>query len=469
MTERKAIPTAPGPLEDYAAQYDDLWAKAAQRESFRAYLQGLLLPRDRNKTLTGLAGARPIEDAQHPRVQKLQYFLSESPWDGAAINARRLELLLDDPSTAPHQEGVLIIDDSGDRKSGTKTDHVARQYLGSIGKIDNGIVAVSSLWADPRLYFPLHVLPYTPAGRLAGGRGDPNFQTKPQLGLELVTAARQAGVPFRAIVADNFYGDNFTFQQGLGEAGLPYVLALRPNTGTWAPVDAAHTPKEAAEDLDWGGPEAPGEWQPVLRRFRDGHEETWWAAELRLAGYGPDQRVRLVAATTDPTTLPEGNTWYLITNLPRPGSDRATQSPFQSADLGEVVRLYGLRIWVEQSYKQVKQELGWADFMVRADRAIRRHWILVFCAFCFCWQAWFGGEETRGEGLQRGKNAEGRPGVMAGDPAAGPGLADPLDPALALVAGLVARAPTIGAAGATELGGEWSPLQPLSPVLTKYC
>jgi len=43
------------------------------------------------------------------------------------------------------------------------------------------------------------------------------------------------------------------------------------------------------------------------------------------------------------------------------------------ADLTEVVRLYGLRMWVEQSYKQVKQELGWADFMVRSDRAIRRH------------------------------------------------------------------------------------------------
>jgi hypothetical protein len=476
MTERKAIPTLPGPLEDYAAQFDDLWAKAAQRESFRAYLQGLLLPRDRNKTLTGLAGARPIDEAQHPRVQKLQYFLSESPWDGEAINARRLELFLNDPSTAPHQEGVLIIDDSGDRKSGTKTDHVARQYLGSVGKVDNGIVAVSSLWADPRIYFPLHVLPYTPAGRLPGGRRDPGFQTKPQLGLGLVASAREAGIPFRAVVADNFYGDNpsarlragFTFQVGLGEAGLPYVLALRPNTGTWAPVEAAHTPKEAAEDLAWGGPEVPGEWQPVVRRFRDGHEETWWAAELRLAGYGPDQRVRLVAATTDPATLPEENTWYLISNLPRPGSDQGAHSSFKSANLEEIVRLYGLRIWVEQSYKQVKQELGWADFMVRTDRAIRRHWILVFCAFCFCWRAWFDGEETRGGGLQRGENGERSPGVVASDPAAGARLADSLDLAVALVAGLVARAPAMGAAGAVELGREWSPLQPLSPVLTKY-
>ncbi|MET3135191.1 hypothetical protein AAKU55_005499 [Oxalobacteraceae bacterium GrIS 1.11] len=47
--------------------------------------------------------------------------------------------------------------------------------------------------------------------------------------------------------------------------------------------------------------------------------------------------------------------------------------------------MYGLRNWVEQSYKQMKDELGWADFMVRNDRAIRRHWEFVCCAFCFCW------------------------------------------------------------------------------------
>jgi hypothetical protein len=64
--------------------------------------------------------------------------------------------------------------------------------------------------------------------------------------------------------------------------------------------------------------------------------------------------------------------------------------------LAEVVRLSGLRQWIEQGYKQVKQELGWADFQVRSDRAIRRHWALVCCAFCFCWWAQSRQEERRG-------------------------------------------------------------------------
>src|SRR6266511_3157044 len=63
MTQRLPCPAAPGPLEDYTSQFDPLLARLAQRRGFRAYLQGLLLPRDRNKTLTALAGAEPVVGA----------------------------------------------------------------------------------------------------------------------------------------------------------------------------------------------------------------------------------------------------------------------------------------------------------------------------------------------------------------------------------------------------------------------
>jgi SRSO17 transposase len=244
MTTRRPCPPAPGPLEDYAQQFDSLWSSLAQRRGFRDYLQGLLLPRDRNKTLTGLAGAEPITGAQHREVQRLQWFLSESAWDHQVVNDRRVQLMCADPATTPHERGVLVIDDTGDRKDGTATAHVARQYLGSVGKTDNGIVAVTSLWADERCYWPVHAVPYTPASRLAAGDRDPGFRTKPQLAIELIHAARQAKIPFRAVVADCFYGDNPGFTQALGAAKVPFVLALKPRKGTWAPADQAHTPVE---------------------------------------------------------------------------------------------------------------------------------------------------------------------------------------------------------------------------------
>jgi hypothetical protein len=382
MTTRRPCPPAPGPLEDYATQFDPLLASVAQRRGLRDYLQGLLLPRDRNKTLTALADAEPITGAQHRQVQRLQWFLSESTWDHEAVNRQRIALLQADPATAPHGQGVLVIDDTGDRKDGSATAHVARQYLGSVGKTDNGIVAVTSLWADARCYWPLHAVPYTPASRLAKGKSDPGFRTKPQLAVELVEAARQAKIPFRAVVADCFYGDNTGFVEALGHAGVAFVLALKPRKGTWAPADEPHTPVEAARELGWGGPGRPGPWRRVTRRFRDGHTETWWAADARLGGWGPDRHHRLVVATTDPARLPKLTTWYLLCNLARPAGRRA-----QQAQLAEIVATYGLRNWVEQGYKQVKDELGWADFQVRSDRAIRRHWTLVCCAFSFCWHA----------------------------------------------------------------------------------
>ena len=169
MTKRQAATPAPGPLERYTERFDDLFERRNQREALRRYLEGLLLPAERNKTLTALANAEPIVGAQQPRVQSLQWFLSESTWDAAAVNARRVELLRRDPATAPDAAGVLVIDETGDRKWGTKTAHVGRQYLGSIGKVDSGVVTVSSLRADDRIYWPLAVEPFTPKQHFARG------------------------------------------------------------------------------------------------------------------------------------------------------------------------------------------------------------------------------------------------------------------------------------------------------------
>ena len=103
MTERRPCPAAPGPLEEYAAQFDALFGTLAQRRGFREYLQGLLLPRDRNKTLTALVGAEPIAQAPTAPEQQLQFFLSESDWDAEAVTTRRIAVLRADASTTPRE------------------------------------------------------------------------------------------------------------------------------------------------------------------------------------------------------------------------------------------------------------------------------------------------------------------------------------------------------------------------------
>src|SRR5260221_14445429 len=215
MTKRIEVARAPAPLEEYIQHFDPVFGKSNQREGFRQYLEGLLLPSERHKTLTGLVNTEPVVGAQLPRAQRLQWFLSESDWDERKVQAERLTLLREDATTAPNARGVLVIDETGDRKDGHKTAHVGRQYLGNRGKIDNGVVSVTSLWADEQVYYPVDVEPYTPADYFAEGKHDPAFRTKLKIALDLVQRAVQAHIPFRAVVADNFYGEDCDFRQGL--------------------------------------------------------------------------------------------------------------------------------------------------------------------------------------------------------------------------------------------------------------
>lgn len=469
MSLRLPTTPAPGPLETFAGSFDDLFSKRSQREAFRRYLEGLLLPQERNKTLTALANTEPVVGSTKPEAQRLQGFLSESSWDPQQINERRLRLLFETPHTAPTAQGVLAIDETGDRKWGTKTAHVGRQYLGSIGKIDSGVVSVHTLWADESIYYPIEFEPYTPAHHFEKGKSDPAFRTKPQIAGELVVQACQLGVPFRAVVADSLYGEHHGFRERLAQLEVGYVLALKPSHTWWHCKGEIGSVEEVARSAVWQ-PERPGAWVAITRSFRDGHDERWWALEGRCACYDPERAERLVVVTTDPETLPELTTWYVVTNLPAPRTTRAETSSLAAADLAEVVRLYGLRIWIEQSYKQIKGALGWADYQVRADLAMRRHWELVCCAQSFCWwslshapglvsellidparQPGVVGEtlpaqeasRAGGEKMHLPENTR----ELAGGPAPGAGLPGALSHAAALLERMVRSAPASASAG----------------------
>jgi hypothetical protein len=293
-----------------------------------------------------------------------------------AVNQQRIQLLCQDPATAPHAQGVLVIDDTGDRKTaatpptwpastwGRRQDR--QRHRGGDQPVGGRALLLAAASGA-----------YTPASRLAKGKRDPGFRTKPKLAAELVAAAQQAKIPFRAVVVDCLDGDNTGLVEALGRAGVAFVLALKPARAPGRqprpPTPQSRPPTSSAGC----GPRTPGQWRRVTRRFRDGHTQTWWP-RTRCWAAGASGAAPAGGGHHRPERLPKLTTWYLLTNLARPASRRA-----QQAQLWEVVRLYGLRNWVEQGDRQVKDELGWADFQVRADRAIRRHWTLVCCAFSF--------------------------------------------------------------------------------------
>src|SRR5215217_5275917 len=227
MTRRLPVAASPGPLEGYATCFDDLFRARAQREGFRRYLEGLLLPAERNKTLTALANTEPVAGAQRKEAQSLQWFLSESGWDPREVNERRLELSFEELIIAPTENGVLVIDEHGDRKWGKRTAHVGRQWLANIGKTDSGMVSVTSLWADEGVYWPMDFEPYTPSHHFEGGKNDPAFRTKLKIASELVEMAVGRGSPFRAVVADSFYGEDEGFKRKLSDLlGAGYTCWL---------------------------------------------------------------------------------------------------------------------------------------------------------------------------------------------------------------------------------------------------
>jgi hypothetical protein len=341
------------------------------------------------------------------------------------------------------------------------------------------VVTVTTAWADERLYYPVHAVPYTPAKHFAKGKNDPAFRTKLAIGAALAVRARDGGFGFRAVCADSAYGDQDGFRGELADAGLPFVMALKPRRGTWAYGPDAHTPVDAARELAWDRPENPGDWHPVTRAFRDGHTERWFAADAALGWWGPDGARRLVVATADPATLPPKATWYLVTNLPRPGGPREADSLHPAAPLAEIVRIYGIRHWIEQSYKQVKDQLGWADFQVRSDTAIRRHQALVNCAFTFCWDTWFhdqpAPQQPQAPRTPTGRGERGatrRPATASTILAPGitrdTRLAFPLDRTAALVAGMVQSAPATATASPDQLRRRRLRPAPLHPELTNY-
>ena len=366
-TPRK--PTAPTAeaVDAFCARFDALFGRLAERTALRQYLIGLLLPREHNKTLTVLAALVPGADRQ-----RLHHFLHDAPWDQEALNRRRLEVWREHPALGPHTNGVLIIDETGDRKRGQGIVLAATQYIGKLGHTANGVVSVTSHWADGTRHVPLGVKPYRPARRLPLGKADPAFRTKPELAWELVEEAREAGIPFRVVVADCVYGENLKFESRLLRARIRYVLALRPNRGTWQYVQdprhpPAFTPAEAAHRLP------KQQWQRKVRLDSHGRELVRYVAELELGPvYGPTTGIRLIAATDDPAALRGDSTWFMATNL-----------TCAEADPAEVYRLYSLRDWIEHYYKPAKHELGWADFQVRPEHAIVRHWHLVMLAFTF--------------------------------------------------------------------------------------
>lgn len=327
-------------IDNYCAVYHDLFADIRGFEAFKYLHLGMIseLPR---KSLPAIARAVGL-----PNDQVLHHCLSESPWSVAAVQKRRLELILQQLNG---KAITLVMDETGDRKKGHTTDYVARQYIGNIGKIENGIVSVNAYGIVEHLTFPLLFKVFKPKHRL---KPDDVYQTKLQLAQSIIAELVTVGFKIELVLADSFYGESSAFVNHLDALHLPWILAIRSNHGVWMPNEVEVTTSE---------------WHRFERVFSDGTTEERYVQEVI---FGRRLEHRYWTLTNDPTTLPANSTWFVMSHLDEP-RDHCDQ----------IGNLYGLRTWVEYGFKQCKDKLGWADYRVTHYEQIERWWEIVSSAY----------------------------------------------------------------------------------------
>lgn len=373
---KETTPAAMPPCFDsWCKRFDDLFNHQAQKREFRNYLAGLLGESER-KNLFQMA-----KNALGVIYHCLHHFLTEAPWSESKINERRLEIMNKCNQTKISKGFSLIVDDSGHRKSGNFTNGVGRQYIGEIGKIDNGIVVVTTHLYDGKKSLPLDIELYSCATSLPLGKEDPEFNKKPDLALKLIDRALTRGYKPGIVLVDAGYGNNTSFLLGLEKRKLKYLGGVAKNRKVT--VNKPGTERQIIR-LDKLAESLPQEAFTEVKVSLD-KPKTVWVATIEVEISGLDGKRSIAIVMNAATFSLAKDIDYLITNV---SSSIVTPQ--------WIVNTYSQRNWVEVFYREAKGWLGLKEYQVRDKRSLLRHFILVFCAYTFIlWHKLTGGLRRR--------------------------------------------------------------------------
>ncbi len=371
---------------------------ADRANPLRDYCVGLMLPCERKSVEPMAAVTAPGRTAaQH---QSLLHFVGQAPWSDEKVLTKVRETVL--PQIERHGSiEAWIIDDTGFPKQGRHSVGVARQYCGQLGKQDNCQVAVSlsianrhaSLPVAYRLYLPEQWVADDDRRRKTGVPEDIIFKTKPQIALDQIREACEAGLPRGVVLMDAGYGANTDLRTDIAALGLTYVAGILPNTTVWAPGMAPLRPKR------WSGRGRPPR---LIRRDRN-HQpisvkglalslpaKAWRAIAWRegsaekLTSRFARLRVR-VAHRDYNLTKSRPEEWLLI-EWPK-GEAEPTKYWFSTIPekiaFHRLVDLAKLRWRIERDYQELKQEVGLGHVEGRGRRGFHHHATLCIAAYGF--------------------------------------------------------------------------------------
>ena len=343
-------------LEALMGRLDARFSRSEPRRRARAYMRGLLAPLERKH------GWHLAEAAGDATPDGVQDFLARAHWDADAVRDD-LRTYVVEHFGAP--DAVLVLDETGFVKKGTKSVGVQRQYSGTAGRIENCQVGVFLAYASRQGYAFLDRALYLPepwAGdadrrRAAGVPHSIEFTTKPKLGLAMLARALAAGVPCAWVTADSVYGSDSALRRWLEAHSLAYVLAVTSGQHlALARVDEwiADVPADGWQRLSAGdGAKGP--------RLYD-----WAYVPYRGAPAG--WRAGLLARRS--RAKPDEIAYYL------------TQAP-EATTLADLVRVAGTRWIIEAGFEAAKGEVGLDQYEVRSWTGWHRHITLALLAHAY--------------------------------------------------------------------------------------
>jgi len=351
------------------------FARAEARTRVRRYLDGLLAPLERKN---GWQLAEHLGEAGPQGVQRL---LNAADWDADAVRDDLSAFVVEHLGDA---EGVLIMDETGFLKKGTKSVGVARQYSGTAGRRENQQIGVFLAYAAPRGAVLLDRALYLPeawtsdAGRRAEA-GVPEtvaFATKGELAKQMLAHTFAAGIPAAWVAGDTIDGSD-AVRRWLEGQGRHYVLAVPCTHGLWTAGRQVE-----AQVLADGVPDAA--WARLSAG--DGSQGPRWYDWACLA----------LPYATQPGTAQ----WLLVRRSVSDPTERAYYRVYGPAEttVDALARVAGRRWCIETAFEDAKGLVGLDQYEVRKWEAWYRHVTLSLLAYAalVVTRARVAGEEEKG-------------------------------------------------------------------------
>lgn len=352
----------------------------------RHYLGGLL-GRAGRKNLQGIE-----EDVAQSDYEGMQHFLSDSPWDHAAVMAQLAAEA--DRELGGHADSALYVDETSFVKKGKASVGVQRQYCGRLGKLENCQVAVFLAQGrgervaatDFRLFLP--EVWTEDAKRCAKAKvpqDERRHRTKTELALEMIKAARERGSRHGWIGGDEVYGNNASFTAALEDMGEVFLMDVAANHRVWTSEPRAPRPAEGARrrGRPFTRPDAPGGTVAVEALAKGHFEAKAREMTVRATAKGP-LRVRVWAARVWLHDGQKARERWLVVREEADGSHKySLGNPPAETSWERLAFMQAQRFWIERSFQDAKSELGLADYELRGWTGWHHHVALVCLAQLF--------------------------------------------------------------------------------------